>query len=49
MENLTSAYWQNLAKNIEFRNQAFINGEFTNSQSEGNYDVINPATEKVLA
>jgi gamma-glutamyl-gamma-aminobutyraldehyde dehydrogenase len=49
MENLNSAYWQKLSQNIKFRNQAFINGTFTDSTSNESYQVINPATEEVLA
>ena len=45
---LSYEHWKNLAANIIFRNQAFINGTFTPASGE-TYDVINPSTENVLA
>jgi len=43
------SYWQDKVSSLEFKNQAFIDGEFVNSQSAQTYGVINPATNTVLA
>jgi len=43
------SYWQDKVSSLEFKNQAFIDGEFVNSQSAQTYCLINPATNTVLA
>lgn len=49
MSEMTHEYWQSKAQNAVLLNQAFIGGEFTPAQSGNTYDVINPATGKLLA
>jgi len=41
--------WQQMAESIHFHADAFINGEFVSAQKGERFDVINPATGKVLA
>jgi len=43
------SYWENKASSLVFKNQAFIDGEFVDAQSSQTYDVINPATNALLA
>jgi len=49
MSDLSHAFWQQKAQQVELRNEAFIDGKFVSAQSGHTYDVINPATEQVLA
>ncbi|WP_017031591.1 aldehyde dehydrogenase family protein, partial [Vibrio breoganii] len=41
--------WHAKAEALSFRTQAFINGEFVNSVSGDTFEVINPATGRLLA
>ncbi|MCR8923150.1 aldehyde dehydrogenase [Dasania sp. GY-MA-18] len=49
MSDYSYEYWQTQAKNIQFKNQSFINGEYRAAQSGATYDVISPASEELLA
>ncbi|MEZ9835180.1 aldehyde dehydrogenase [Vibrio breoganii] len=41
--------WHAKAEALSFRTQAFINGEFVNSVSGDTFEIINPATGRLLA
>lgn len=40
--------WAELAEQLEFRNRAFINGEFVEGQNQRTFEDINPATAKKI-
>jgi 4-guanidinobutyraldehyde dehydrogenase/NAD-dependent aldehyde dehydrogenase len=41
--------WQERARTLQFRTQAFIDGRYTDAASGATFDCINPATGKLLA
>jgi acyl-CoA reductase-like NAD-dependent aldehyde dehydrogenase len=45
----TAASWQERARTLQFRTQAFIDGRYTDAASGATFDCINPATGKLLA
>ncbi len=49
MPDLSHQDWRNKAGALRFRNQAFINGRFTDAVSGQTFDSVNPATGAVLA
>ncbi|WP_339670513.1 aldehyde dehydrogenase [Dasania marina] len=49
MTDHSYAFWQTKAETITLKNLAFINGEYRAAQSAATYEVINPATEQLLA
>src|SRR6201997_1279508 len=44
-----SVSWQERARRLEFRTQAFIDGRYVDAASGATFDCINPATGKLLA
>ncbi|MGD8231459.1 aldehyde dehydrogenase [Vibrio sp. TRT 1302] len=46
---MDTMYWQNKAETIKFSTQAFINGQLQDAKSGETFEVINPATGRVLA
>ena len=42
------AFWHRKSEQIQFQNQAFINGEFVDAKSGKTFDDINPATEDTI-
>jgi len=44
-----SASWQERARRLEFRTQAFIDGRYVDAASGATFDCVNPATGKLLA
>src|SRR5215469_770318 len=44
-----SVSWQERARRLEFRTQAFIGGRYVDAASGATFDCINPATGKLLA
>lgn len=49
MANNSYNDWQALAQQLQFRNQAWINGQFQAAQSGETFACVNPATEQTLA
>ncbi len=49
MDKYTKNYWTDKISSIEFKNKAFINGNFVDANDGSTYEVINPATGKKLA
>jgi gamma-glutamyl-gamma-aminobutyraldehyde dehydrogenase len=49
MSNNTFQDWKQKADSLDFRHQAFINGQFVDAASGETFDCINPATDQVLA
>jgi gamma-glutamyl-gamma-aminobutyraldehyde dehydrogenase len=41
--------WQERARTLSFRTQAFIDGRYTDAASGATFDSVNPATGKLLA
>ena len=48
MNTQDTAFWHRRAEQIQFQNQAFINGKFVDAKSGKTFDDINPATESVI-
>lgn len=46
---MDTMYWQNKAETIKFSTQAFINGQLQDAKSGDTFEIINPATGRVLA
>ena len=44
-----SVSWQERARRLEFRTQAFIDGRYVDAASGATFDCVNPATGKLLA
>ena len=44
----TKAEWEKLSSNLNFNNEAFINGKFVKAQSEKTFDCFNPSNGKLL-
>lgn len=42
-------YWQSKALDVELRNEAFVNGSAQPANSGNTYEIVNPATGKLLA
>lgn len=49
MDQTSNASWHSKAADVRFRKQAFIDGKWVDSASGKTFDVINPATNKLLA
>ena len=47
--NPAPASWQERARTLEFRTQAFIDGRYVDAAAGATFDCINPATGKLLA
>ena len=41
-------FWRQKAKQIQFQNQAFINGKFVDAADGKTFDSVNPATETII-
>ena len=48
MSAKTKAEWEKLSSNLNFNNEAFINGKFVKAQSEKTFDCFNPSNGKLL-
>ena len=48
MNTQDTAFWHRKAEQIQFQNQAFIDGEFVDAKSGKTFDDINPATEGTI-
>ena len=48
MSAKTKAEWEKLSSNLNFNNEAFINGKFVKAQSEKTFDCLNPSNGKLL-
>ncbi|TFH93647.1 aldehyde dehydrogenase [Vibrio ouci] len=46
---MDTMYWQNKAETIKFSTQAFINGQLQDANNRETFEIINPATGRVLA
>ena len=44
----TKAEWEKLSSNLNFNNEAFIDGKFVKAQSEKTFDCFNPSNGKLL-
>ena len=43
----TKAEWEKLSSNLNFHNEAFIDGKFVKAQSEKTFDCFNPSNGKL--
>ena len=48
MSAKTKAEWEKLSSNLNFNNEAFIDGKFVKAQSEKTFDCLNPSNGKLL-
>ena len=48
MSAKTKAEWEKLSSNLNFNNEAFIDGKFVKAQSEKTFDCFNPSNGKLL-
>ena len=48
MSTKTKAEWEKLSSNLNFNNEAFIDGKFVKAQSEKTFDCFNPSNGKLL-
>ena len=48
MSAKTKAEWEKLSSNLNFNNEAFIDGKFIKAQSEKTFDCFNPSNGKLL-
>ena len=48
MSAKTKADWEKLSSNLNFNNEAFIDGKFIKAQSEKTFDCFNPSNGKLL-
>ena len=48
MSAKTKADWEKLSSNLNFNNEAFIDGKFVKAQSEKTFDCFNPSNGKLL-
>ena len=48
MSAKTKAEWEKLSSNLNFHNEAFIDGKFVKAQSEKTFDCLNPSNGKLL-
>ncbi len=48
MSAKTKAEWEKLSSNLNFNNEAFIDGKFVTAQSEKTFDCFNPSNGKLL-
>ena len=49
MSAKTKAEWEKLSSNLNFHNEAFIDGKFVKAKSEKTFDCFNPSNAKLLA
>ena len=49
MGKLSYEYWQSMARGVELRNLAFIDGAAQPAKFGNTYEIVNPATSKILA
>ena len=48
MSAKTKAEWEKLSSNLNFNNEAFVDGKFVKAQSEKTFDCFNPSNGKLL-